>query len=74
MKIFWSSCSRCDFGQLERVPRTFWMRLLPRWRHYHCAQCSANVLAPKKIVESRRWATTTLKSIRITPLTGQNAE
>jgi len=55
MRIVWKSCQECDLASLDRIPRRFWMRLLPGLRHYHCTQCQANVLAPKKAVESRRW-------------------
>lgn len=73
MKVFWASCPRCDFAQLERVPRSFWMRLLPRWRHYHCADCSANVLAPKKRVDAGRWAAGP-KTIPIAPASPQRPQ
>lgn len=56
MRILWESCQECNLASLDRIPRRFWMRLLPGLRHYHCRQCGADVLAPKKAVESHRWA------------------
>ena len=68
MKIFWrSSCSTCEFDGLERIPRSFWMRLLPPLRHYHCNRCNAQLLAPKMLVETRQWAMTTSKNMQAEP-------
>jgi hypothetical protein len=68
MKIVWSSCRECDFSQLERIPRRFWMRLLPKMRHYHCKACDANLLAPKDKVEAQQWMQSTFKDFQAPPL------
>ncbi len=68
MRVFWrSSCTQCGFDGLDRLPRTFWMRLLPNLRHYHCGQCNSHVLAPKLAVEARQWAMTTTKNLQAPP-------
>ena len=62
MRILWQVCQKCDFAQVERVPRRFWMRVLPSMRHYHCAQCNRNFLAPLGLVETRQWMNSTVKN------------
>lgn len=57
-----SSCDSCDLSTLERVPRKFWMRLMPGMRHYRCTACGRKQLAPKDLVESRKWVATTFKT------------
>jgi hypothetical protein len=61
MKIVRDSCEECDFLEFARIPRRFWMRLLPSLRHYHCKRCDADVLAPKDKVEARQWMMSTFK-------------
>jgi len=67
MRILWNSCRDCDFSSLERVPRRSWMRVLPGLRNYHCDQCQADVLAPKKQVEARRWSVQPLRELAVPP-------
>ena len=50
MKILWTSCADCNCGQLQRITRRFWMRLLPFTRHYYCHQCHRRVFAPTQPV------------------------
>ena len=63
MKILLKGCRDCDLSALERVPRAFWMRWLPGLRHFHCGQCRQNMLAPKRLVESRKWVMSTAKDL-----------
>jgi hypothetical protein len=71
MKILWASCRACDFSEVERIPRLFWMRLLSPLRHYHCRKCQASVLARKERVESRQWTLSTFKNFQApSPLDG----
>lgn len=65
MKILLKECSTCDLSELERVPRSFWMRLLPGLRHFHCQQCRSNVMAPKRLVEDRKWMMSTTKNLHV---------
>lgn len=65
MRILWSSCQACDFSDVERIPRKFWMRWLPPLRHYYCHQCKQTLLAPKQMVESRQWMMTTFKDFQV---------
>ena len=44
----------CAFKELERVPRTFWMRWIPFVRFYRCNQCQAQFLASKRKVDAAR--------------------
>jgi len=67
MRILSTPCASCDFSQVERIPRSFWMRLLPSLRHYYCRQCKSSLLAPKLEVESRQWMMTTFKDIPVGP-------
>ena len=46
MKIFLKSCADCEFAHVERIPRSWWMRVLPSMRHYHCGKCKSAILAP----------------------------
>jgi len=62
MKILWGACADCEFGELERVPRKLWMRLLPPLRHYCCRQCQQNLLARKDVVEAKQWMLSTFKN------------
>lgn len=65
MKVFWRQpCDTCGFDGLERVPRAFWMRLLPGLRHYHCDRCKCHLLAPKQAVEARQWMMTTSRNFQ----------
>ena len=64
MKIRLKVCDQCSFAELQRVHRTFWMRLLGSFRHYHCAQCKSRFLAPKGMVEQRQWMDTTTRDFR----------
>ncbi len=61
MKILRSACNACDFAGLERRPRSLWMRLLPSMRHYWCSQCDRTLLAPKALVDSKRWMMTSFR-------------
>lgn len=63
MKIILKGCSDCDLSELDRLPRAFWMRWLPGLRHYHCGQCRRNMLAAKRLVESRKWMMSTVKNL-----------
>ena len=45
MKIIWKSCQACDFARVERIPRRWWMRLLPRLRPLQVAQGEPFVVA-----------------------------
>ena len=63
MKILLGACSTCELLGLERVQRRPWMRLFPFLRHYYCGQCNKTVLARKKAVDAKQWATTTIKMI-----------
>jgi hypothetical protein len=65
MKILRKACASCDFAQVERIPRTFWMRLLPSLRHYYCRQCKVAFVARKGEVESRQWMLSTFKGIAV---------
>ncbi|TWO72285.1 hypothetical protein FN976_06155 [Caenimonas sedimenti] len=65
MQIFLKSCDQCDFSEVGRLPRTWWMRLIPKLRHYDCKKCKQSFLAPKRLVEERQWMTTTLKNFRV---------
>lgn len=67
MRILRTSCADCDYSQVERIPRSFWMRWLPSLRHYYCRQCDSALLAPKVQVESRQWMMTTFKDIPVGP-------
>lgn len=44
----------CGFKELERIPRTFWMRWIPFVRFYRCNQCQAQFLASKRKVDAAR--------------------
>lgn len=68
MKILKSHCGSCDFSQVERIPRTFWMRWLPSLRHYYCRQCKSAFVAHKGEVESRQWMLSTFKGITVAAL------
>ncbi|HEY8358742.1 MAG TPA: hypothetical protein VIL30_14895 [Ramlibacter sp.] len=37
------------------------MRLLPSMRHYWCSQCDRTLLAPKALVDSKRWMMTSFR-------------
>lgn len=67
MKIIWKSCHACDFSEVERIPRRFWMRLLPRLRHYYCAKCGMAFLAPKNVVEAKQWMLSTFRDLPVPP-------
>lgn len=67
MQILSSACDKCDLAALERVPRKLWMRLLPAMRHYRCTQCGRKQLAPKALVDSRKWLVTTFKEAPARP-------
>jgi hypothetical protein len=74
MKILFKICQACDFAEMERAPRSWWMRPLGSLRLYQCNQCKTNVLAPKTLVESRQWMTTTLKNFQAPPASEPNAD
>lgn len=65
MKIFLKPCEQCDFSDVGRLSRSWWMRFIPKLRFYRCARCRKNFMAPKKLVEERQWMTTTLKNFRV---------
>jgi hypothetical protein len=65
MKIMWKPCHACDFAEVERIPRRFWMRVLPRLRHYHCDRCASDFLAPKDVVESRQWLIVAFRNVPV---------
>ena len=67
MKIMLKGCSNCDLSELERVPRSFWMRWLPGLRHFYCRQCRRNVMAPKRLVDARKWMMSTTRNLHLTP-------
>jgi hypothetical protein len=64
MKFFLKSCRTCGFADAQRAPRSWWMRLIPAYRHYHCGVCDQTFLARKHIVEEHQWMTTTVKDFR----------
>ena len=72
MKLWKTFCATCDFSQVERIPRTFWMRWLPSLRHYHCRQCKSDFCARKGEVESRQWMLSTFKGIPVEVLGRRN--
>ena len=76
MKIFLKSCADCEFADVERIPRSWWMRPLPSMRHYFCNKCKSRVLAPKDRVEARQWLTTTTKQFvkPQAPVMGKNGK
>ncbi|MBE7366527.1 hypothetical protein [Ramlibacter pallidus] len=37
----------CDRPVLARITRAFWMRFVPRFRHYLCRGCGDRVFRPK---------------------------
>jgi hypothetical protein len=76
MKIFMRSCADCDFAHVERIPRSWWMRVLPAIRHYYCSKCKSAILAPKEKVEARQWLTTTTRNFRPppAPMLGKNGK
>jgi hypothetical protein len=70
MKILRASCPMCDFSEVERIPRRFWMRMLPSLRHYYCGKCSSTLLARKDLVESRQWMQVAFRGFKAPPLPG----
>ncbi|MDP9899036.1 hypothetical protein [Variovorax ginsengisoli] len=44
----------CEFRELERIPRSFWMRWIPFVRFYYCRQCRQQFLASKRKVDAAR--------------------
>lgn len=45
-----TTCS-CDQSELERVHRTWWMRLTSSKRLYECRGCGVRLFIPKQAVE-----------------------
>lgn len=37
----------CGAEHLERIPRSWWMRLFTSRRHYQCSQCGATLFVRK---------------------------
>ena len=61
MKLMFKECE-CHFGELSRVPRTWWMRIFSSRRLYHCRKCESDVFANQRMVEgSSGWQTTSQK-------------
>lgn len=55
MKVYLRASDGCHFAGAERLPRQFWMRLLPPLRHYYCRHCEERFLAPRSLVEHYQW-------------------
>ncbi len=49
-----TSACPCEPAHLARVPRRFWMRLLPWLRHYQCEKCHKYQLANPLTVDNAR--------------------
>jgi hypothetical protein len=41
-----TACS-CGLEHLDRIPRSWWMRLFTLRRHYECGRCGARMFIPK---------------------------
>ncbi len=65
MKLLFSRCG-CGYEYLARMPRSFWMRLVPvpGMRLYRCTLCGFHMLASKRRVQAavRRPVTVTYVS------------
>jgi hypothetical protein len=51
---------KCQSPSLERIPRSWWMRLFKSRRLYVCNVCKARVFAIREEVETAHWHKTTL--------------
>jgi hypothetical protein len=49
-------CS-CGVEHLERIPRSWWMRVFTARRHYQCSRCKATMFVPR-VLASRPAETT----------------
>jgi hypothetical protein len=54
MQSWFSRCD-CGFEHFERIPRRWWMRLLPGRRFYRCGQCGKEQLASERAVNEAVW-------------------
>ena len=46
----------CDWNDLSRIPRNWWMRLFPSRRLYFCAGCKTRLFARRSTIEgSPHW-------------------
>jgi hypothetical protein len=41
-----TACS-CGTEHLERIPRSWWMRVFTARRHYQCSRCKTTMFVPK---------------------------
>jgi hypothetical protein len=53
MKILFQKCD-CDWKDLARVHRAWWMRLFPSRRLYFCAICKSEIFVNKWMVLAQR--------------------
>ncbi len=51
VNTIFSRCT-CSQARLQRVPRRFWMRLIPFVRLYECADCGKQTLMPKPALDA----------------------
>jgi hypothetical protein len=55
MTNFFVHCT-CGREHFERLPRLWWMRLLPKTRLYSCSACGKQQLASARSVNEALWA------------------
>jgi hypothetical protein len=42
---FGRKCPHCNYNLKKRIPLRFWMRLIPRAKHYRCIQCGCKYIS-----------------------------
>ncbi len=57
MQLLFNKCE-CDWGDLSRIPRSWWMRLFWSRRLYFCTACKSRLLARRSAIEGApQWRT-----------------
>ena len=50
MQLLFNKCE-CDWGDLSRIPRSWWMRLFKSRRLYFCTGCQSRLFAHRNSIE-----------------------